>query len=54
VLTPALGQVPTLICGPGSPDQAHVVDEWCEVDEIVTASALYLDLLRSFGASPTS
>jgi succinyl-diaminopimelate desuccinylase len=54
VLTPALGEVPTLICGPGSPDQAHVVDEWCDVDEIVTASALYLDLLRSFGTSQTS
>lgn len=49
VLTPALGTVPTLICGPGSPDQAHVVDEWCEVDEIATAVAMNLDVLRALG-----
>ena len=47
VLTKALGGVPTVICGPGSPDQAHVVDEWCEVDDISTAAAIYSDLLRS-------
>jgi succinyl-diaminopimelate desuccinylase len=49
VLTPALGAVPTLICGPGSPDQAHVVDEWCEVDEVTTATAVYLDILQTLG-----
>jgi succinyl-diaminopimelate desuccinylase len=47
VLTKAFGDVPTVICGPGSPDQAHVVDEWCEVDDISTATAIYTDLLRS-------
>lgn len=47
VLTTAMGNVPTIICGPGSPDQAHVVDEWCEVDEIGTATAIYTDLLRA-------
>lgn len=54
VLTPALGTVPTVICGPGSPDQAHVVDEWCEVSEIATASAMYLDILRAFAEAPVS
>lgn len=53
VLTPALGGVPTLICGPGSPDQAHVVDEWCETTEIMTASAIYLDVLQRLAASST-
>ncbi len=47
VLTRALGDVPTVICGPGSPDQAHVVDEWCELAEIGTSTAIYTDLLRA-------
>jgi succinyl-diaminopimelate desuccinylase len=47
VLTTALGDVPTVICGPGSPDQAHVVDEWCEVDQVETATAIYAELLRA-------
>jgi succinyl-diaminopimelate desuccinylase len=53
VLTPALGGVPTLICGPGSPDQAHVVDEWCDTAEIMTASAIYLGVLQRLAAGPT-
>jgi succinyl-diaminopimelate desuccinylase len=53
VLTPALGGVPTLICGPGSPDQAHVVDEWCDTAEITTASDIYLDVLQSVAGSVT-
>lgn len=53
VLTPALGTVPTLICGPGSPDQAHVVDEWCETSEITTATAMYLDVLQAFARMST-
>jgi succinyl-diaminopimelate desuccinylase len=47
VLTAALGDVPTVICGPGSPDQAHVVDEWCEVDQVETATTIYAELLRA-------
>lgn len=47
ILTSALGDVPTVICGPGSPDQAHVVDEWCPVADIPAATAIYLDLLRA-------
>ena len=54
VLTPALGSVPTVICGPGSPDQAHVVDEWCEVDEVAQAAAVYLDLLQAAAEAESS
>jgi succinyl-diaminopimelate desuccinylase len=57
ILTGALGGIPTVICGPGSPDQAHVVDEWCEVDEIPAAAAIYEDVLRTATtalSSPTS
>jgi succinyl-diaminopimelate desuccinylase len=53
VLTKALGDVPTVICGPGSPDQAHVVDEWCELDQIGTATAVYNDLLRAASQAAT-
>lgn len=53
VLTPALGGVPTLICGPGSPDQAHVVDEWCDLAEITMATDIYLDVLHTLAASRT-
>ncbi len=53
ILTEALGDVPTVICGPGSPDQAHVVDEWCEIGQVGTATAIYADLLRSASAAAT-
>jgi len=53
VLTRALGGVPTVICGPGSPDQAHVVDEWCEIDQIGVATAIYTDLLRAASQAVT-
>jgi succinyl-diaminopimelate desuccinylase len=51
VLTPALGDVPTVIWGPGSPDQAHVVDEHCPVEQIDRAVQHYLQLLH--GDLPT-
>lgn len=41
VLTPAFGSPPTVILGPGSADLAHVINEWCSVDEIATATELY-------------
>ncbi len=34
VLTPAMGSIPTVICGPGSADQAHTVDEYCDIEEL--------------------
>jgi succinyl-diaminopimelate desuccinylase len=52
VLTSALGNIPTVICGPGSPDQAHVVDEWCDVDQVGAAAAIYLDVMRAVSAEP--
>jgi succinyl-diaminopimelate desuccinylase len=50
VLTPALGVPPTIVCGPGSPDQAHVVDEFCAVADITAAMQVYGALLRGAGA----
>ncbi|XVQ15214.1 M20 family metallopeptidase [Spirillospora sp. CA-255316] len=48
VLAPALGSVPTVICGPGEPDQAHVTDEWCSMDRIEESVAILDRLCRSW------
>jgi acetylornithine deacetylase/succinyl-diaminopimelate desuccinylase-like protein len=34
--------VPAVICGPGSLAQAHTVDEWVSIDQLVAATKLYL------------
>ena len=33
--------IPTVIYGPGSLEQAHAVDEWIQIDELVSAAAVY-------------
>lgn len=48
LLAPAYGGIPSLILGPGEPDQAHQTDEWCEVARIEEAAAIYLELMRRF------
>ncbi|MEU6641143.1 M20 family metallopeptidase [Saccharomonospora sp. NPDC046836] len=40
VLTPALGMVPTVICGPGEAEQAHVTDEWCSMRKLTESVAI--------------
>jgi succinyl-diaminopimelate desuccinylase len=40
----ALPRVPILILGPGDPALAHRTDEFCEVDQIRAAAAMYLAL----------
>ncbi|MBF0138118.1 MAG: M20 family metallopeptidase [Magnetococcus sp. DMHC-1] len=46
ILTPALGSPPTLILGPGEPDLAHKVDEYCHVSKIRQAARAYLEIAR--------
>ncbi len=41
VLTPALGQPPTLIMGPGEPEMAHTTDEFCYISKIAFAAEAY-------------
>ena len=36
--------IPTVICGPGSIDQAHVVDEFVEVQQVIEASKIFTGL----------
>lgn len=40
--------IPAVVCGPGSIAQAHGVDEWVEVGQLVDAAATYAELYRSF------
>ena len=46
------GGIPAVVCGPGDIAQAHGIDEWAAVSELVEATAAYADLYRSFGAGP--
>jgi succinyl-diaminopimelate desuccinylase len=48
VLTPALGDVPTVILGPGSAHMAHQIDEWCECARIDEAVAIYKRLIGAW------
>jgi len=37
-------RIPTVICGPGSLEQAHVVDEFVEVQQVTDASKIFINL----------
>lgn len=45
ILQDVCGAVPTVICGPGEPEQAHVTDEYCVTDRIEQAVDIYLEAL---------
>lgn len=53
ILTPALGGVDTIICGPGSPDMAHKTDEYCEVAKIDEAVKIYRAIIAQAGLLDT-
>lgn len=44
-LHPLLDAPPTVILGPGEPDQCHVVDEWCSAQRVEQAVEVYSALL---------
>lgn len=41
--------IPTVVCGPGDVECAHVNDEWVAVDRLVDATAAYAEVFASFG-----
>jgi acetylornithine deacetylase/succinyl-diaminopimelate desuccinylase family protein len=40
--------IPAVVCGPGAIDQAHAVDEFVEIDQLVDATAAFAELFASF------
>ena len=44
ILTPAFGNPPTVILGPGEPDMAHKTDEFCYISKIEEAAQAYLEI----------
>jgi len=50
VLTPAYGNVPTLILGPGEAVMAHQTDEYCYVDRIGQAVEAYMEIALRWNA----
>ncbi len=44
----AAGALPVVILGPGQPEMAHQTDEFCEVDRITEATALFTDLITDW------
>lgn len=49
ILKPALGEPPTVILGPGEPEQAHVTDEYCRVSDIEVVAEAYREIALSYG-----
>ena len=41
--------IPAVVCGPGAIAQAHGVDEWVNVSQLVDATAAFAELYRTFG-----
>ena len=44
--TPAYGNPPTVILGPGEPDMAHKTDEYCLVSKIEAAADVYTEIAK--------
>ena len=48
VLTPAYGNPPTIILGPGEPEMAHKTDEFCYLAKIQSAAEVYGAIARKW------
>lgn len=46
------GGIPAVVCGPGDIAQAHGIDEWVAVSQLVEAAAAYAELYRTFTTVP--
>jgi succinyl-diaminopimelate desuccinylase len=51
VLTPALGNPPTVILGPGEAAMAHKTDEYCLVSRLTESVAIYSDIVAAWSGS---
>jgi succinyl-diaminopimelate desuccinylase len=48
IFVPAMGGPPTLILGPGEPSLAHQTDEWCSVERVRQAQAIYAEIIAAW------
>jgi succinyl-diaminopimelate desuccinylase len=48
VLTPAFGNPPTIIIGPGEPKMAHKTDEFCYISKIEEATEIYFEIAKKW------
>jgi succinyl-diaminopimelate desuccinylase len=48
VLTPALGNPPTVILGPGEAAMAHKTDEYCLVSRLSESVGIYSDIAAAW------
>lgn len=44
-LKPGMGNAPTVILGPGEPELAHQTDEFCRIDRIEQADAIFTEIM---------
>lgn len=49
VLTPWLGNAPTIILGPGEPEMAHKIDEYCYISKIKEILVVYKEIIKKNG-----
>lgn len=47
-LTPAYGNPPTVILGPGEPHMAHQTDEYCVIERVESSVAMYEEIVRKW------
>jgi succinyl-diaminopimelate desuccinylase len=47
-LLKAYGAAPTVVLGPGEPELAHQTDEWCSVERIRQAVAIYEAIIKDW------
>lgn len=47
-LTPAYGNPPTIILGPGEPQMAHQTDEYCVIERVKSSVALYQEVIAGW------
>lgn len=40
--------IPTVICGPGSLNQAHIVDEYIEKEQVLLSEEYYMNIVKEF------
>ncbi len=48
ILTPAFGNPPTIILGPGEPNMAHKTDEFCYISKIEEAVDAYMEIIKAW------